>query len=202
MFDNCRGCCAAVVLIPILCCVLAVGAVIVVYSNAPEPPIRKDFKPSRTQAQEFENALAKSGTASGGVFTLTFRQEQISSWMSYKGNDFAEEKGYDFPFKDIQIALDDGLFTFYGKFTQSGLDVPIKVVAKPKVNSDSHLEFDITEAHFGGLTVPGRVLDSVSRQLENTLTQTIADVGSDYVLYSDTLYVDNTIFSVRGQIRP
>ncbi|NLX10417.1 MAG: hypothetical protein GXY36_12240 [Chloroflexi bacterium] len=202
MFEGFRGCCLSVLIIPLLCCVLAAGAAIFIYASAPEPPVGGDFRPTIADANTFNNALnqAASDAMDGGVFSLSFDEVSLSSWIALNGADLARERGYSFPFTDVQVGLDDDVMTFYGRLTTASLNLPVEIVIEPRVDAAGHLDLNIQEAHLGALGVPPGLLGNVTRELEDTLTRTLTDLNADYRL-SDPITVDNGRFTAYGQVQ-
>jgi hypothetical protein len=202
MFENCRGCCLAVVLIPLLCCVLVAGVVIYIHTNAPDAPISKDFKASDSEARDFNNQITQATTqaANQGWFWLNFSECQLSSWMTLEGKAFADEHGHAFPFEDIQIGLDDGQMTVYAKLGSSGLGLPLEVIIEPQVDEQGKLEFDIEEAHLGAISVPKLILNNITAQLEDKLVKPFDDLPGNYFVNSQTLAVEDGQFVLYGTI--
>ncbi|MBN1200593.1 MAG: hypothetical protein JXJ20_01935 [Anaerolineae bacterium] len=203
MLDECRGCCLAAVVIPLLCCGLMVCGVIYILASAPEPPISENFQASQADAQAFDYAITSVQNQAGfqNQFILTFTEKQISSWMTLEGQDFADERGYSFPFEDIQVGLEDGQMTFYANFTNAGIELPLEIIIEPKIDERGHLQMEIDSAHVGGITLPGIVLDSITDQVETSITRAFDDLDRDYVLYEPTLAVDNGTFAVQGSLQ-
>jgi len=205
MFEGCGGCCLALILIPVLCCVMVACGVIYVYSNAPDAPLSDRFKPSVAEAQAFDaeisRATTQARTSGSGWFVLQFTERELSSWMALEGEQYAEENGHSFPFEDVQVGLDDGEMTFYGELEQSHLTLPVKVVIKPGVDGSGHFEFDITSVDVGGLSAPGFVLNSLSDQFADVLAKPFEDLPGNYTLYEQTLVIQDGTFAVQGNRR-
>lgn len=200
MFEGCRGCCLTFVVLPMLCCVLVVGGIIYIYMSAPEPPVSDNFKPNTTEAQAFENTLNNAERlAQGGYgFTIQFNERQISSWMSLRGEEYASERDRQFPFKNIQVGMDDNLMVFYAELDGYGpLDLPLEVVLEPGIDINGKLEFDLNEAHLGGINVPTFVLKNITAQMDDLLVKPFEDVG-DYQIQS--LRVANNSFTATGRV--
>lgn len=204
MFESCGGCCVALVVVPLLCCVLVVCGAIYVTTSGPEPPLSDRFRPSQAEADAFDYQIdtATNNARATGQFTLTFTERQISSWMALEGERFAEENDIgDFPFENVQVGLDDGEMTFFGDLAfGGGVHLPVEAVIEPSVDRAYHLDLDITSVDFGGLKLPGALVESVTDQLEEKLIQPIEDIGADYVLDPNSLRVQDGAFRVNGQI--
>jgi uncharacterized protein YpmS len=203
MIEGCKGCCVAIILIPVLCCVLVACAAIYVYTSGPEPPLSSRFKPNAADAQAFDNAItsAQNDAQISRGFTLFFTEKQLSSWMALNGKQFADEHGHAFPFTKVQVGLDNGDMTFYGELTRSNLKLPVEVIIRPEVDGAGKLKLAITSVNIGGVKTPDFVLKTVSRALEDRLAGPFEQVGN-YVLDPASLSVDGGIFTVRGQIVP
>ncbi|WP_119067735.1 hypothetical protein [Aggregatilinea lenta] len=201
MFEGCGGCCLALVVIPLLCCGLVAGAVAYTTINAPDPPIRDNYQASQADAQAFDAEVARAASmaVTQGWFWTAFTQEQFSSWLSLKGQDFAESQDRRFPFEDVQVGFNGGLMRFYGKFTQSGVKVPLLVELRPRVDGNGKLAMDIENANVGGLDLPDFVLGAIKDQLEAAVNRPFQGMNGAYFLNAATLTVDNGRFEIQGQ---
>ena len=210
MIEGCKGCCVAIILIPVLCCALFACAAIYVYTSGPEPPLSSRFKPSPADAQAFDNAItaAQNDAQISRGFTLFFSEEQLSSWMALNGKQFADANGHSFPFTKVQVGLDNGNMTFYGQLTRSSLKLPVEVIIKPQVDGAGKLKLAITSVNIGGVKPPNLVLkpvnrefQTITRELQDKLVRPFGELGS-YVLNPASLWVDGGNFKVQGQIIP
>lgn len=195
--EGCRGCCWAVVLIPLLCITFTACAWIYISTNQGDPPLG-DFEVNRQQADAFDQEVrrATNQAAAGGFFTFRVFEEQISSWAALEAEEFVSGLGYDFPFENAQIALDPGRMTFYGELIQSGIALPLEVVIVPGIDADGHLDLDIDEASLIGLQLPDWAIRSVTDEIERGLLNSIEDLPGDYQLY-DVRVTDET-FDMQG----
>ncbi len=203
LLEGCGGCCLSIVLIPLLCCGLAVGALIYIDQNAPAPPVTRNFTPSASDAQAFEDEInrATNQAASARWFYITVYERQLSSWMALEGKAFADENGHAFPFEDVQVGLDGGLITFYGKLSRYGVDVPITVAVKPQIDAEGNVTLDIDAANIDGLSVPNFVLNNVAAQLDDALVRPFRELNGTAVFYGDTLSIQNGQLSLQGGVR-
>lgn len=198
MFESCSGCCIGLALILLVCCALIVGAVIYVNANAPEPPISNNFTANPAEAQAFDAEVERAkGMAYGGWFYFVFNERQLSSWLEYEGRDFANQEGNAFPFHDMQVGLDDGKMTFYGKMNELG--VPVEVVIEPVINAKGELSFDIVSVDAGGLGLPAVLLDSVSDQFRDLIMQPFDEVPGTLFFDPASFYLDNGEFRIQGR---
>lgn len=192
ILEGCSGCCLSILLIPLLCCGLVVGALIFIDQNAPSPPVRSNFTPDEADARAFESEIQRAtNQARGGWFYVTVYEDQLSSWMALEGKQFAEDNGHAFPFEDVQVGLDDGAITFYGEMSRYGIDVPITVDVRPEIGDDGALTLDIDAANIGGLTVPDFVLSNVAAQLEDALMQPVRDLSDNAVFNRDAITIQD-----------
>ena len=202
ILEGCGGCCLSIVLIPLLCCGLVVGALIFIDQNAPDPPVRGNFTPNTSEAQAFENEINRAKSqASGGWFHVTVYEDQLSSWMALEGKQFAEDNGHAFPFENVQVGLDDGQLAFYGELSRYGLDVPIRVALEPQIYDQGALSLDIDEANVGGLNVPGFVLSNVSAQLDDALMQPFRDLSENVTIPREAMVIENGTLQFQGTLR-
>jgi uncharacterized protein YpmS len=193
---HCGGCCLGVTLILLVCCALYVSA------NGPEPPLSNSFKPSAAEAQAFQSAIdsATSLARSQGWFYLTFTERQMASWMALDGQAFAKEHGHSFPFKNVQVKLDDGAITFYGELGQSQLTIPLEAIVTPNINSSGAMSFEITSVNVGGVRMPDAVLRTISRQFEDVLVQPFDNLQGTPVFYNGSLSIQGGTFIVQGYL--
>jgi hypothetical protein len=199
---HCGGCCFGLTMILIVCCIVVGGTAYLASTQGPEPPLSNSFKPNAADAQAFQGALdnATSMASNGGWFYLTFNEQQMSSWMAIHGKDFAAEHGHDFPFKNVQVKLDNGVMTFYGEVGRSLLTIPLKATVRPEIDSTAKLTLDITEVNVGGLRVPDAILSSISTQFQDVLLQPFNDLPGTPFFYQGSLIISGGSFSVQGGI--
>lgn len=203
LFEGCGGCCLSIVLIPLLCCGLIVGALIYIDQNAPAPPVTRNFQPSQADAQAFKNEItrATNQAATQRWFYITVYEQQISSWMALEGKTFADENGHAFPFEDVQVGLDDGLITFYGKLSRYGINVPLTVAVSPEIDAEGNISLAIDSANVGGLNVPAFVLNNVSAQLDDALVRPFREINGSAVFYRDSLSIEDGRLILQGGVR-
>lgn len=203
LFEGCGGCCLSIVLIPLLCCGLIVGALIYIDQNAPAPPVTRNFQPSQADAQAFKNEItrATNQAATQRWFYITVYEQQISSWMALEGKTFADENGHAFPFEDVQVGLDDGLITFYGKLSRYGIKVPLTVAVSPEIDAEGNISLAIDSANVGGLNVPAFVLNNVSAQLDDALVRPFREINGNAVFYRDSLSIEDGRLILQGGVR-
>lgn len=204
MFEGCSGCCLSIILIPLLC--LGLAACLVIYastSDTADAPLPNTFQPSLTEAQSFDRAIsdAVAQARSQGWWALKFNEREISSWMALEGKTFAEEHGHVFPFKNVQVGLDDGEMRFNAEVEARFVSVPLKVFIKPGVDHAGQIVFDITKVDIAGIGAPDFVVQTIKAQFEDLLIQPFADLSSSYFLYGQSLIVDNGTFEVQGVIQ-
>jgi hypothetical protein len=202
---HCGGCCFSLTLILIVCCVVVGGTAYYVSTQGPQPPLSDNFKPSYADAQAFQSAMDNatamaSNRSNGGWFYLTFTERQMASWMALNGEDFAAQHGHDFPFKNVQVKLDNGVMTFYGELGRSLLTIPLKATVRPQIDNTAKLTLDITEVNVGGLRVPDAILSSISSQFEDVLLQPFSDLPGTPFFYQGSLSISGGLFSVQGGI--
>lgn len=202
ILEGCGGCCLSIVLIPLLCCGLAVGALIFIDQNAPSPPVSANFSPNQADADAFQREIERATSqARGGWFYVTVYENQLSSWMALEGKQFAEDNGHAFPFEDVQVGLDNGAITFYGELSRYGVDVPITVDIRPEIDDQGGLSLDIDAANVGGLTVPDFVLSNVAAQLDDALMRPFRELSGNAIFHRDALTIENGRLQFQAFVR-
>lgn len=201
MFEGCGGCCAGTVLILLLCCAMVVCGAIYVLSTSPDPPLTDKFNANTAEAAAFDAQIdrAVQEARTSRIFTLTFTERQISSWLALEGEAFADEYGFSFPFENVQMGLEDGEMTFYGELGSGQAKIPLEVILVPKVDRIGHLDLEVDTVNFVGLKLPGALIDDIANQLEKKVIQPIEDAGVDYFLDEFSLSIEDGVFTVRGQ---
>ncbi len=206
MFEGCScgGCCAALVIIPLVCIAMIACGLIYFTTNGAEPPLTDKFRPSQSEAVAFENQIttATNDARSTGRFTITFTERQVSSWMALEGERFAQDTDIgDFPFKNVQVALQDGEMIFYGELQLgNGVDFPVEIIIEPVVDRANHLDFEIKSVDFSGLKLPGALVEIVTDQLKEKMIKPLENIGADYVVDPLSLRVTDGYFTINGQI--
>lgn len=200
MIEGCKGCCASIILIPLLCCATLLCVVVFVATYAPDPPIGGNFRPSANEAQAFQKAIdqATAQARDQGWFAFTFTERQLSSWLALESEEFAGVQDRLVKFQDVQVGLDGGRFTFYAKIERYGVALPVQVVVKPGFNDQGQFTFGIDSASIGGLTMPDIVLEEVKTQIDNALAGPFEALPGEYFLYQASLSIENGNFVVQG----
>lgn len=200
MDADCRGCCLAVLLIPVLCCVMGACAIIYIYTSSPEPPVSDTFRANQQEANTFTQEISASSIQSrGGV--VSFNEREISSWVALRGEDFFTEQGNSYPFKNVQVGLDDGMMTFYAEYNRYSMNLPLTVEIKPAIDSTGRLSLDIEGAAMGGINAPQFVLNRATSQLEDWLTEPFEELQQRVILNPGTLQIENGQFYIQGALR-
>ncbi len=204
MFEGCGGCCLSVIVIPLLCVALVACVAIYVVTNAPDEPLAGNFTASAAEAAAFDRVItnATNQASSQGWWAIKFTEREFSSWMALEGEALAEEHDRFYPFKNVQVGLDDGQITFYAEIDLRAYDLPLEVVVAPQVNTDGQIAFDITDVNVSGIKAPDVVLETITDQLQDALIQPFDDLPGNYFIYPQTLIIDNGTFEVQGAIRP
>jgi hypothetical protein len=175
------------------------------YRQDIDPPLDENFAAEPTAAQSFHDIVNAAGRQARheGAFTLSFDETQISSWMTLEGRAWAEAKGYDFPFENIQVGLDNGLMTVYGEVViNADLRSPVQATVRPGVDANGHLDMHIEQAHMGSVALPDFVIESLTQQIQELLTEPFASLAGGYVIDPASITVENGIFSMRGTAAP
>ncbi len=193
MGGDCRGCCLALLLIPVLCCVMGACAVIYVYTSSPEPPVASEFKASQPEADNFVLETSVSGIQSRGGAVI-FSEREISSWVALHGEQFYADRGNSYPFKNVQVGLDNGVMSFYAEYNRYGLSVPLTVEIKPAISSEGRLSLDIKSASIADIHAPQFVLNRATSQLEDWLTEPFQELQQRVVLDPNTLLIEDGSF--------
>jgi hypothetical protein len=199
---HCGGCCFGLTMILIVCCVVVGGTAYYVSTQGPQPPLSDNFKPSYTDAQQFQAAIdsATSLARSQGWFYLQFTERQMASWMALNGADFAAQHGHDFPFKNVQVKLDDSVMTFYGELGRSRLSIPLEATVKPEIDGAGKMTLDVTSLNVGGIRMPDALLRSIHTQFEDVLLQPFDNLPGTPYFYQGSLNISGGVFVFQGGI--
>jgi hypothetical protein len=199
---HCGGCCFGLTMILIVCCVVVGGTAYYVSTQGPQPPLSDNFKPSYTDAQQFQAAIdsATSLARSQGWFYLQFTERQMASWMALNGADFAAQHGHDFPFKNVQVKLDDSVMIFYGELGRSRLSIPLEATVKPEIDGAGKMTLDVTSLNVGGIRMPDALLRSIHTQFEDVLLQPFDNLPGTPYFYQGSLNISGGVFVVQGGI--
>lgn len=193
MSKNCQGCCAFLFLLPVLLCVCGIGFVAIVYLGAPDPPISADFEPDRASADSLDQRLRNVRNTGG---TVSFTQEELSSWIALEGEQYAAQNDQTLPFENIQVGLDDNQITLYAEASRYGTDLPVQIVMTPFIDTQGHLDIIIDEATLGSITVPQSMVDRANDELREMILEPFQTLEQYFRIYSITL--DNGVAMVQG----
>jgi hypothetical protein len=151
-----------------LACDLMVGG--------PTPPASP--VPFSTEAAgEVPNAWQQAATSvpSGGDVSVTFTEQQLTSFVILKLNE--NENAI---LKDPQVFLRDGKIQLYGTAEANGVRTSALIVIAVTVSAEGNVVFTAEKADFGPLPVPSALLDSVSTTLNEALTGSAGSLASGF----------------------
>ncbi|MBN2303982.1 MAG: hypothetical protein JXQ72_05870 [Anaerolineae bacterium] len=202
MIEGCKGCCAMLLVIPLLLCVGIACVVVFVMTAAPDPPLADNFQPSQADSIAFQNAIttATNDARSQRWFALYFSEKQLSSWLALEGEQFTDKDRW-ITFSNVQAGLDNGLITVYAEVERYGVTLPLEVVVKPGFTAGGQFKFEIDSASLAGIPMPDAALDMVQEQIDAALDKPFADLPGEYFIYQADLYIEDGIFSVQGGIK-
>lgn len=154
------------VLIPILALIVAAQACCCATLGGPQPPY--PITPSDETVQRFREHLDKATPGPDGTFTLTVTDEEITSLVARR---LAEQESQTLPISNPQVYFRDGRVEVYGTLRLSGsLAVP-GMIAMSTAVEDGRPVFTIEEIDIGPLPVPATLLEELTVQMNQLLTE-------------------------------
>jgi uncharacterized protein YpmS len=163
----------------------------------PESPADTEPIPVTTESvdQLEENLQSAAATAqSGGPVTAVIDEAQLTSLVAFELQDQKDPE-----IKDVQVFLRDGQIELHGNVNQSGLSLPLVVVAEVSVNAQGQPETELVSANVGPLPMPQSVLDRFSAQLDAGLANYISSSENQMVI--EDIQIGNGQMTITGHTR-
>ena len=155
----------------------------------PQPPI-PSLTPSTGDADAFESNFqqAVNQASQTGIFNVTITQQQLSSWLALRAQGFAQQHGYEWPFKNVQAGLDNGKIILYGVIVQPNVpETPAQVIFTPSIDGNGQLAVKIESGQVGIVGMPSDVLNKLTDTIRNILTGQLAQIQGRYRLTNLTI---------------
>jgi uncharacterized protein YpmS len=139
------------------------------------PTPRPTLIPVSTEAAgELEDvwATAVAGSKDGQV-SVVMTEQQLTSLIAIK---LAENP--DSPIQDPQVLLRDGKMTLTANAAFKGVKAPVEIILSAAPDAEGVLKVTIEEAKFGGLPMPGALLESVSASINELVSGQLGSQGT------------------------
>ncbi len=166
----------------------------------PQPP-NPGLTPSTGDADAFESSFqqAVNQASQTGNFSATITQQQLSSWLALRAQGYAQQQGYEWPFKNVQAGLDNGKITLYGIIVQQNVpETPAQVIFTPSIDGNGQLTVKIESGQVGIVGMPSDVLNKLTDTIRDILTGQLAQIQGRYRLTN--LSIAGGALTVSGQI--
>jgi hypothetical protein len=168
--------------------------------SSPKPPV-PSLTPSAGDADAFEGNFqqAVNQAAQTGTFSATITQQQLSSWLALRAAGFAQQQGYEWPFKNVQAGLDNGKITLYGIITQQNVpETPAQIIFTPSIDGNGQLAVKVESGQVGIVGVPQDALNKLTNLIRDLLSGQLSQIQGRYQLTN--LSIANGTLTVSGQI--
>ncbi len=166
----------------------------------PQPPI-PSLTPSTGDADAFEKNFqqAVNQASQTGSFSATVTQQQLSSWLALRAAGFAQQQGYEWPFKNVQAGLDNGKITLYGVIAQQNVpETPAQIIFTPSIDANGQLAVKIESGQVGIVGLPSDALTKLTNTIRDILAGQLNQIQGHYRLTD--LRVASGALSVSGQV--
>jgi uncharacterized protein YpmS len=119
----------------------------------------------------------------GGEVELTLNESEVTSFFSFGMADSGSQ-----PVSDIQVFLREGQVRVNGAYQDSGLSLPLSIVAQPEVSAGGDLRFVLVSARLGPVSAPDVLRNEIQTMLDRQLTQGLtSQAGGDIKVSSVTI---------------
>jgi uncharacterized protein YpmS len=186
---------ALFLLVALLACNLNVNV-----PSAPKPP-NPSLTPAPSEADAFEQAFrqAVQQASQSGTFNVTVTQSQLSSWLALRAGAYVQQRGYEWPLKDVQASLDNGTITLYGVIIRQNVpETPAQIIFTPAIDGNGQLTVSVQSGQFGVVGVPNDLLSQLNQAIQKALTSQLTQIQGRYKL--TTLSIAGGNLTVGGQI--
>jgi len=146
-----------VLAVAVLACEINVGG-----PAAPDASIPVSTEAVDSLAQTWTDAVA---SAVDGVVTLTIREDQITSWLTFK-----LQTQTDPIIQEPQVYLRNGQMQIFGKVHRGILTAAVGITLSVEIDDAGAPRFILQEADFGPWPVPESLLSGLSSALDEAFT--------------------------------
>ncbi len=130
--------------------------------------------------EEVQRALAEG--AESGIVTITFTEEQITSYLTFKLQNRPQPM-----FQEPQVYLRDGEMQIYGTVRRGYFVANIGIVLTVGVSEQGKPEIRITSVDFGPFPVPEGLKEALTAIIEEAYTGALGPVATGFRLESITI---------------
>jgi len=142
-----------------------------------------------------ENLQAAATQAStSGVVTIEFDEAQLTSLVA-----FELDKQENPIFQDPQVYLRDGQVQLYGNAVQSGITLPVSIIATLSVDERGMPRYDILSATAGPVPLPQSILDQLTDQFDQAIASKL-DAENSNLVVEDIVIADGKM-TITGRTR-
>ncbi|RME87018.1 MAG: hypothetical protein D6770_10445 [Anaerolineae bacterium] len=158
----------------------------------PEPPIPVSTEAAQSLQEEVQRALTEG--AQTGFVIITFTEEQITSYLTFKLQNRPQPM-----FQDPQVYLRDGEMRIYGTARRGYFVANIGIVLTVGVNEQGKPDIRITSVDFGPFPVPDGLKEALTAIIEEAYTGALGPVATGFRLESIT--IRDGLMVVAGRIK-
>lgn len=142
-----------------------------------------------------ENLQAAATQAStSGVVTVEFDEAQLTSLVA-----FELAKQEDQVFQDPQVYLRDGQIQLYGNAVQSGITLPVSIIATLSVDEQGMPRYEIISATAGPVPLPQSILDQLTDRFDQAIASQL-DAENSNMIVEDIVITDGKL-TITGRTR-
>ncbi len=176
-----------------LACSLPVGG-----PERPGPAIPVSEEAAARAERAVETAL--EAAAQTRSLTLTLTQEEVTSWVVLRAEEYALQIGERVPLENLQIYLDDNAIRLYGDYDDHGVAARALVTIVPAVTTAGLIDATVTAAQVGPVTLSDADLQKINQAVQDNLRALMARLEGRYRIIG--LLVDGGTVTVSAQVLP
>ncbi|MBN2550069.1 MAG: hypothetical protein JXB15_12975 [Anaerolineales bacterium] len=139
---------------------------------------------STAAATEFADNLEKAAATavSGGTVTLTVTEQQLTSAAMLE-----LQSQSDIPVQDFEIRLRNGQIQISGQVQQDGFSLPLNIILEVNADVAGNLHSQVVSAKIGPFPLPEDILNQLTEQLDQMITDQLAVNGMKLVIEQITI---------------
>jgi uncharacterized protein YpmS len=166
-----------------------------VFVGGPEyPPTAVPVSTEAAANLEQQVEAAKTAAAQNGLMTLTVTESQVTSLLNEK-----LAANPDLAIHDPQVLLRDNQIQVFGKASQGGFEVNVRIVLAASIDAEGKPVLTVTSADFGPLPAPEGLNKTVSAMLDEAFTGALGPAASGLRLESIT--IANGVMTLTGRVK-
>jgi hypothetical protein len=164
----------------------------------PAPEIAVSEEAARGAEREVEEALGQA--AESRSFGVSLTQQEVTSWLVLRADEYAQQAGERLPLDNLQVYLGEGVVQLYGEYSAGAVVAGALVTIAPGITPSGQIEARIASAQIGPMELNDENLESINQAVRDALAALLARLEGRYRI--TLLFIDDGALTVSAQVLP